>query len=164
MCEPTTIVAVIGLVLGAAGGIQQANAQEAQAKYAAKVGETNAQAAEVQAQDAHRRGAEQEERQRMLVRQRIGAQRAAIAANGLEQSGTAADLVSETVAFGEMDALTIRANAAREAWGYNEQARNYRIDAAGTLMAGKNAKKGTLLTTAAQTFQGASQLNYGGKS
>lgn len=165
MCEPASIIAVAGLVLGVAGGVQQANAQQQQAEYAAAVSENNAKTAEMQALDAHRRGAEAEERQRMLTRQRIGAQRVALAANSVDVgTGTAVDLVAETAAFGEADALTIRANAAREAWGFNEQARNYRADAVGARAAGKNAKRGTLLTTAAGALQGLGNIGFGKKA
>jgi hypothetical protein len=67
--------------------------------------------------------------------------------------------------MGELDALTIRNNAAREAWGYRVQATNYRQSASLTKMAAKNQASSirnqgwtTLLTSGLQI--GASM--YGG--
>jgi hypothetical protein len=164
VCEPTSLIAVAGLVLGVAGGVQQANAQQAQANYSAQVSENNAKSAEVMALDAHRRGAEAEERQRMLTRQRIGAQRVALAANGLDiGTGTAVDLVAETAGFGEMDALTIRTNAAREAWGYKVEAFDHRKRAEITRREGvMAAESGRAMQSASRWQAGSTLFSAGG--
>src|SRR5690242_19657087 len=56
----------------------------------------------------------------------IGSQRAGLAANGVDiNSGSAVDVQSTTAATGEADALTIRNNAARQAYGQQVQGLNY---------------------------------------
>lgn len=86
-------------------------------------GKANARLAKQQAVDAQRRGSEEEQRQRSRVAAMKGAQRAKYAANGvLVDEGAALDTIEETAAIGEMDALTIRDNASREAWGYRSEA------------------------------------------
>jgi len=83
----------------------------------------------LQAKDARERGmseATEARRQGRIVR---GAQQARHAAMGLEvDSGSAADLAYDTGSMSERDALTIRNNAVREAWGYNQQARFVRYE------------------------------------
>lgn len=150
MCEPTTILAVGALALGAAGGYVQYKGQKAQAAYNEQVDENNAKVADAQATQALQAGNIEEDRQRARVRQMIGAQRTALAANNVQtSSGTALDLIGETAQMGEDDALTIRANAARDAWGFKSQGVDYRNQATLTKAMGKNAGTATLLSTGA---------------
>jgi hypothetical protein len=149
MCEATTI-AVIGLALTAASGYTQYEGQKAQGKYNEAVAENNAKVADAQAQQALQKGSIDEDRQRAKVRQVIGAQRTALAANNVQtSSGTALDLIGETAQMGEDDALTIRANAARDAWGFKAQATDFRNQGVLAAATAKNAATGTLLTTGA---------------
>lgn len=149
MCEPTTWVMIAGLVLTAAAGYQQHEAQGAMADAAEKQSEENAKVAEAQAQNATSRGLVEEDRRRQLLRQQLGAQRAAIAGSGLDMSmGTPLELLGDTASIGEQDALTIRANAAREAWGYRTQAVDYKNQGRVARAQGKNAQTGTILSTA----------------
>ena len=81
----------------------------------------------------------------------IGKQRAAFAANNIDSSsGTALDLISETAQFGEEDALAIRANAARDAWGFRTQGMNYRAQGTLARAQARNQGTATLLSTGAQ--------------
>lgn len=85
-----------------------------------------------------------------------------MAANNIDSSsGSALDLIGETAQFGEEDALSIRANAAREAWGYKVGANDSRNQAKLTKAAGKNKATATLLSTAAQAGQ--QGYNYFGR-
>ena len=43
--------------------------------------------------------------------------------------GSFGDVLEQTAATGELDALTIRSNALREAWGHRVEAANYRYQA-----------------------------------
>lgn len=175
MCDPVTLtvasvlgtstagaaLTVAGLGLGVLGGIQQANAARADGKYQQQVANNNAILAEQNATDAYRRGALEEEKHRATVRRAIGSQRAALAANGLDLgTGTPVDLVTESAKFGEMDALTIRANAAREAWGFQSSAEQYRADGRAARASGNNAANGTLLTTGASLFGGVANAGF----
>lgn len=81
--------------------------------------EMNRKIAEMQANDALRRGAKEKRDVETQTRQLIGAQRAAMAAQGIEvDTGSALDIQKDTATLGRMDALTVRMNAYREAWGY----------------------------------------------
>ena len=62
----------------------------------------------------------------MRTAQMKGTQRARLSANGIDISeGSAASIQADTDWMGEMDALTIRDNANREAWGYKNQSQQY---------------------------------------
>lgn len=114
-------------VLGTAGS---AFGQMQQSRYQAQVAKNNAQLAEYQAQDAERRGKIAEEQQRKKTGLILGTQRAALGGQGTAlDEGSPLDIQGDTAAAGEMDALTIRSNAAREAWGYRAQASNYAAQA-----------------------------------
>ena len=55
----------------------------------------------------------------------LGAQRASLAANGIDLTqGSAQDLLSTTKFMGAQDVATIQSNAARTAWGYQVQGSN----------------------------------------
>jgi len=87
----------------------------------------NAQVADLQAKDAIDRGFEDESRFRSVVRGAIGAQRAGFAAANIDVGfGSAVDVQADAAMLGELDALTIRTNAAREAWGYKVTATDFR--------------------------------------
>lgn len=111
---------------------EQERAAQAGKKVAeanAQISDYNAQVSELQSQDAVERGFEAESRFRTQVRGAIGAQRAAFAAGNVDVSfGSAVDVQADAAFLGEMDALQLRTNAAREAWGYKVQATNYRME------------------------------------
>jgi hypothetical protein len=87
----------------------------------------NSRVAELQAQDAIERGAEEESRFRTSVRGVIGTQRAGIAAGNIDVAyGSAVDVQADAAYLGELDALTIRTNATREAWGFKVEAEDLR--------------------------------------
>lgn len=100
------------------------------AESQADLAEQNAAVADAQAEDAVDRGAEQESNFRMGVRGMVGKQRASIAAGNVDVSyGSAVDVQADTRYMGELDALTIRNNAAREAWGFKTQGADLRARA-----------------------------------
>lgn len=109
-----------GTGMSVMGGIQSGKSQK-------RLNEYNAQVATMQSEDAIARGKDAEERHRENVRRLMGSQRAAWAASGVDvNSGNAVDVVADTASMGELDALMIRHNAAREAWGFQNQAIDYR--------------------------------------
>jgi hypothetical protein len=110
---------VIGTGMQVLGGMQQA-------RYQAAVARNNQIIAERQAQDALRRGDIAEDQQRQKTGLILGAQRAGMAGQGTAlDEGSPLDIQGDTAMAGEMDALTIRSNAEREAWGYRAQAANF---------------------------------------
>ena len=90
-----------------------------------KLYDRNAKIAEMQATDATNRGAIDEKKARQLTEQVIGSQRVSLAAQGVDiNRGSALDIQANAAYLGELDALTIRNNAVKEAWGYRVQAQD----------------------------------------
>lgn len=162
MCEPTTIAAVaVGASILGAGvsymGIQQQGAAaQAQGAYQAAVARNNSILAERQAADALARGRIAEDKQRDQTEQLLGRQRAALAANGVVvDQGSALDITSDTAEIGELDALTVRSNAQREALGYRTQGANYIADASLSELRGASASSAARLQGTATLIGGA---------
>lgn len=139
---------------------RQASASSAQGQYQKAVLKHNASMADAEAQDAVDRGQVAEQRQRLATRQTIGSSRASLAAQGVDvSSGSAADVQASEAGLGELDALTIRNNAAREAWGYKVQATDLRRQGDLAAFSGDQAAAGyraqglsTLVTGAVNTY------------
>lgn len=94
-----------------------------QGKYLDKVSKVNAGISEQAAKDALARGKVEADDMRQQTKQVIGTQRTGFAANGIDvNTGSAGQIQNDTAALGELDALTILNNAAREAYGYRVQA------------------------------------------
>ncbi|CAN5192135.1 hypothetical protein BH10PSE6_BH10PSE6_16920 [soil metagenome] len=132
-----TTAAVASMALSAVGTgmsfMGQINAQAAagaQQAYMVQLARQRQQLAEQQARDAVLRGQIAEQKQRDLTGQRIGTQTAMLAAQGTDLEGSPTDILADTARAGEQDALTHRANAAREAWGYQVEAAGFAADAA----------------------------------
>lgn len=161
----------IALALTAASVATQAYGQKKQATAAKKAGQAqarvaessaqvldfNAEIADLQAKDAVIRGAEAESRFRTQIRGAIGTQRAGFAAGNIDVSfGSPVDVQADAAFLGELDALTIRTNAAREAWGFKVQAADIRKRAEITRKEGVNA------LTAADAAASAAKWAMGG--
>ena len=155
-----------------AGQRSAAAAAQQQGDYAASIYSQNAELADAQAADAIARGKESELRSRQGTQQVIGAQRAGLAASGVDIStGSAVDVQAEAARVGELDALTIRNNARREAYGFQVQAAQDRAQAvmahaagANTAQSLRNQSYGTLLTGAANTYGIYKQYGMGGSN
>jgi hypothetical protein len=117
---------VAGAGMSMMSAMNQADAQKQQYAYQAQVAANNAIIASQQASVAIQNGQTQEQTQQLKTGQIYGAQRAAMAANGIDLGeGSATDMLATTEFMGKRDQLTIRDNAARQAWGYQVQAQNY---------------------------------------
>lgn len=132
-----TALTIAGLALGGVQAFQSfragraakasGEAQQEAAESQAELAEFNAEVADLQAKDALDRGAEAENRFRTAVRGIIGSQRAAIAAANIDVGfGSALDVQEDAARLGEHDALQIRTNAAREAWGFKVESEDLR--------------------------------------
>lgn len=139
-------VSLIPVAAAVAGGVMQGNAAKAQAGQQALQQRTNALYAQDAADDSIKRGAYDADLQRVRTAQAVGTQRTAQAANGGDvNSGSNARLQEDTAALGELDALTIQNNAAREAYGYRVQALNGLSNARQTEANGKAAQRSSIL-------------------
>lgn len=143
----------------------------------AGVDDFNAGIHDAQALDAVQRGKATEDRFRVQIRGLIGSQRARLAAQGVDVSdGSPLELQMDAARQGEFDALTIRTDAAREAWGYQVQAEGFRLQAGrtrklGTLQAGnvrdvaraeaENARRGGSYASTASKYGAAATLATG---
>lgn len=157
MCMPAVALAAtaIGGGLSALGAYQQG-------QVAKQVGRNNQIMAEYAAQDAQRRGEEDAIKVRQRASQIKGAQRARMAANGLDlTTGTAAELQDQTDFFGQQDIATTRSNAARDAWSARVQGANARSQGDAAARQGNLAAFSTLLGTTGQVSD--KWMTYGGK-
>lgn len=147
MCEAVTI----GLMM--ASTAMAAKSSYDQGKYQERVGENNALSAKYAADDAMARGAVEEQQTRNRTRALMGQQRAALAANGIDAtSGTGSQLLTDAAGFGEFDALTVRNNAMKQAYGFNVQATNLLTEGKTAKIAGTNQATGTLLTGGSKAY------------
>lgn len=151
MCEPITATTALSYtslaftagstILSAYGQQQAGKAQAAQARYNAAVQRNNQIVANQLAADSIKRGEIEEKQHRLQVAQLKGRQKTVLAASGIEtDSGSALDILSDTAEIGELEALTIRNNAEREAHGFKTQASNFAASSQNNLLAADNAE------------------------
>lgn len=139
-----------GQVVGAG---MQAAGQMNQGKLDEQTAETNRRLSEAQASDALLRGTKDEARYRRQIALVAGQQKAEFGARNVTVDGTALDLLGDTAQIGEEDALTIRNNAAREAWGYRNQANEASRWGANQKANAMGSSIGTLLTAGGKAYQ-----------
>ena len=126
-----TTAQLVSLGLSAAGTGLSAVGAYNQARTGKAVAEANAQNAELQAQDALRRGEKDAQEIQRRAASFKSSQRVSLAAKGLDLGyGTAADLQDQTDFFSQQDVATARTNARKEAWNLRAQRNNYQMEAA----------------------------------
>jgi len=136
----STAATVAGTAFSMYSAMQQGEQAQATANYNAKMAEESAKAKESAATDAVIRGGLAEDQQRQRTRSYIASQRASMAANGGDLTDqSSVNILSDTAATGELDALTLRSNAAKEAWGIRVGAANDTSQAAAYRISGENA-------------------------
>lgn len=139
----------------------QSQALRAQGEYQQQVANTNSGLAMVKAQDAASRGEISAGRNDMQTQRLIGAQRAALASQGVDvNSGSALEVQKDSAAMGALDSLTIRNNAWREAWGYKVQSLNDSYSGEFSKMAGDSEADNTLLTGGMKAMSSGLQAGY----
>lgn len=100
----------------------QAESLALSAQHTKFVADTNSRIAELGAQSALIQGQRQVGALRLRQGKIKGAQRAAMAANGIDLGvGSAVEVAASTDLMAEIDANTIEANAIQSAWGYRTQ-------------------------------------------
>jgi hypothetical protein len=126
-----SIASLASAGVGALGAIQQSRAQAAASKYNAGVATNNAAVAKQNAAWASQEGRAAAEAQSMKTRAEIGGIKANQGASGVDvNSGSALDVRSSAAETGELNTLSIRSNAARQAYGYQTEEANYQGQAA----------------------------------
>lgn len=140
--SPNALPALMAVqaVTGAYSSYQQGKAQR-------HISKANERMYEMQARDALNRGHEAEGISRQKTKKLIGRQRVSLAAQGIRlDSGSALDVQMEAGDIGELDALTIKNNALREAFGFQSEARNTSMQGRLAYQGAKNDAMTTLLT------------------
>lgn len=122
---------------------QEAQAAEARGRYQRQAAEFNARLAEIQAEDAINRGDDEANRYREQVNQVIGRQRAAMAAQGISlDTGSAFEIQEQTMRQRDVEVLTIKNNAWREAWGFEVAAAQATAEGRFAEVAARNVASG----------------------
>jgi len=177
----STVFGAAGTGFGAAGQLRAGSAAKKagdynakalidEADYNARVAEYNAKVSELQQKDAISRGQTAESTTRSVTAQQVGAARASFGAQGLNLDvGSPRDVVQSIATVGAVDAMTVRLNAAREAWGFGVQAEGEKaqatairnkgtVDAYNAKNAGAEAKRAGIYGAASTILGGAGTL------
>lgn len=162
------VATVVGAGISAVGTIQQGRAQAAQAKFAAQEAELNRRRAAANAQAE----ADNEVRlQSFLERDKksmLATQKTAVAASGLELSGSNLDLMLDTDLNFELEKADSRQRSYLKRHQYITQARDFGVESQMQIVASKNARTssyygagGTLLSGAGSAMAIASSRRTG---
>ncbi len=123
-------IAAAAMGAQALGAIAQGKQQAASDKYNAAVAENNATIANQNATFAGQEGAANAAIEQAKTRATVGGIKAAQAANGIDvNTGSAVDVRSSASELGELNAINIRSNATRQAYGFETQASNDKAQA-----------------------------------
>lgn len=144
-------LATVSLVAGAVTDIVETIGsyyiQKEHARAQKAITDANARIARMQAQDAKERGHVAIARFRMKGKKVLGSQIAAMAASGIRVDfGSAQDVLQETMDVVELEVLTIKNNAAREALGYLTRADAFTLRGELIDIRGKAGRRDTLLS------------------
>lgn len=130
-----------------AGGYAEGQGYAARGRFEQAAANIGADSAEWLAADAIRRGDREATEVKKAGRQVRGAQRASMAAQGINvDSGSALAIQEETADLAEEDAETVKGNAWREAFGYKTQATRMRTEGDLARRAGRKKAQQTFLT------------------
>lgn len=133
-------LAGITAISGAFSQIQAGRARKATA-------EANEFIADLRAKSAKKRGRINVSKSRQQYKKLLGKQRAAMAAQGISLAdGSAQDIQQETQDVSELDALTIKLNAGREAFGFEAAGRGFKAAGSQAERIGRIGATQSLLT------------------
>lgn len=153
-------MAFLGAIVSAVGMFAQGSAQAAADKYQAQVAENNKIIAEQNAVYELQAGQTEEQAQRIKTSQVLGQAEAVQSASGIDASrGSAVKVRKSTAVIGELDALNIRDNAARRAYGYRAEGVNFAAQAGLYRMQAKSDMMGGILGGLGSLIGGFSSLS-----
>lgn len=145
----------LGGITSAVGGVAQGFASSEADKYNEAVAKMNSKIALQNAAMVGQQGSSQAAIQSEKTRAEVGGIKTNEAASGVDvNSGSAVDTQVSADELGKLDAMTIRSNATKEAYGYQVQSKNLdaeaeldKFKASNDLSAGWMNGAGTLLST-----------------
>lgn len=144
MCDPGTLL-IAATVAQAAGTVVKTVGAVQQHNYEAKVAEANIKAENLRIVDALDRGAQERQEAARKQAQMMGAQRASMAANGIDLGfGTAGKFLADTAEIGQREQHAVSENTRREVMAYDINAANF----GGQMNASRSAAKGAALAGA----------------
>jgi len=115
----------VGAINALGSGISGYIASQAQARYQRAIADANAKIAAYKIKDATDRGDLLASQYGQKVDRLVGSQKASLAAQGIDiGDGSALQTLEDTKTQGALDMITIRNNAAREAFGFKLQSIN----------------------------------------
>ncbi len=132
MCNPTAIAAisVVSTGIRAFGVIQQTRAARAESRFKSQIASNNAEIANRNADQVLQKAEADILEKRRETQQRLGLQRAEIAAAGFQLGeGTTIDILGDTAALGEVDVLRIQQDADNQAENFRAQGVNFQTEA-----------------------------------
>lgn len=125
-----TVASLVGSGVSALGMLQSSKAGAQAAKYNASVAAVNQQIAQQNSDRAALAGSAAVEAQQLKTRNEVGQITSNMAASGLDTTtGSAADVINSATQIGQLNALSIRANATQQAYSYKNQSASYGADA-----------------------------------
>ena len=145
-----TTLAITGIVLAAAGAaagavssVQAGKREEAAGKYNAAVGRNNA----LNAQRAAQFEASRIEKRNRLI---LGKQRAAYLKSGVDLSGSAEDVILDSMTEGELDILAAKYEGLTASQSFESRARLAEFEGSQARQAGNVAAVGSILSGASR--------------
>lgn len=130
LAQFSTASSISGAVSSVFASFNNALMQKQTLKHKAAMAEINAKIADLGAESTLLQGKSEVAKLTMQAGQLKSRQRTALAANGVDLGvGNAAEIQASTDMMKEIDANTLKTNAMRSAWGYRNQAVNYRNQA-----------------------------------
>jgi hypothetical protein len=161
-----TATSIYGQVKAGKAAKKEGELQQQAAESQAHLSDYNAAVADLQAKDSEERGAIEANRFRARTRALVGEERTGFAAGNVDVGfGSAVDVQADAAFLGELDALTVRTNAAREAWGYRVEATDQRNrgeiqrkEGANAAAAGKERQKALNWGAAGTAFSSGASL------
>ena len=152
--ETIAMVAATGFQV--AGQIQQANAASAAAGYNAKVAQQNAEIATQNANYAGAQGEQNVAAAQSESRAKVAAITANQGASGVDvNSGSSVDVRQSEAKLGMLNALNVRSQAVRQAYGFQTESVNDMAQSKLDKMQGKAAKTAGYLNAASSVLGGA---------
>lgn len=135
------LTTAFGALKGFQGAKYSAKATENASKYNAAVATNNAILARRNAELAGQEGEQATALAQQQTKAKVGAIKAAQAASGVDVNyGSAVDVRSSAAETGQLSALSLRSDAARKAYGYQTQAKDYDAQAGLDTATGKSAR------------------------
>lgn len=138
--DPFTILAILSATSSAAGAVGSYAAAGEEEAFNSEISKINRSLALQSADDALIKGQQTETLKRVDSAKVIGKQRSGFSASGVVVGeGSAADVIDQSIALGELDALIIRDNALRESNAFELEAESARLQ--GDLAKSKGSSK-----------------------